>query len=312
MEDAAEDGGWIRVTHVGSLPRRKGASVEEMVAQQLDAGISVVNDGEMERPDYISDVLSRLEGCGRVAGKEGEVIMPMAADMADAPAHARRFTGINGLITLNAASPARSGLICTAKPEYSANGAAQVSAALAPLLAATKANGLPPSSAFWSVPSPGTLALFAANAAFPGDYTAYVSALGDALAGEYEAVAATGVMLQVDAPDLAMGRHTRHAALSDAEFLSTVVAANVTALNRALARVPTAKTRVHVCWGNYPGPHTRDLDAELLWPHLLKLKVRAAVDPSTADCLSKPLLIACHRLSPPWPALFPIINPYDV
>ena len=193
-----EGGVWIKTTHVGSLPRRKGASLEEMVDAQLEAGLTVINDGEMTRADYVTDMLSRIEG---VHG-EGEMVeMPMASDMMDAPQHSRRFSGINGLITLNKASPARSKLVCVEQPRYVAGGAAQCTANIQPLIKAAADRGLPPSSCFWSVPSPGTVALFCKNSYF-SDYTTYVNALADALRPEYEAIASTGVMLQVRCPIL--------------------------------------------------------------------------------------------------------------
>jgi len=261
---------WIKSTHVGSLPRRKGATLDEMVRMQREAGVDVVNDGEMTRADYISDVLSRING---VHTDGAMVDMPMASDMNDAPQHSKRFTGINGLITLNKHSPARSKLACVGPPVYVDNGAELCKANLTPLVTAAAAQGLPPSSCFWSVPSPGTIALFCANQYY-SDYTTYVNALAEALRPEYEAIAATGVMLQVDAPDLAMGRHTRYDSMTDNEFLELIFKTNMLALNKALVNVPTAQTRVHICWGNYPGPHTKDINASLLWPHLVNLKAK--------------------------------------
>ena len=187
------DGEWIKTTHVGSLPRKKGATLEDMIDIQLEAGMQVVNDGEMTRADYISDVLSRISG---VHSEGATVVMPMASDMLDAPLHSRRFTGMNGLITLNKASPAKSKLVCSAFPTYQYPEAANCKAAVQKLVDAAASRGLPASSCFWSVPSPGTIALFCDNQYF-SDYTSYVNALAEAMRHEYEAIASTGVMIQV-------------------------------------------------------------------------------------------------------------------
>ena len=187
------DGEWIQTTHVGSLPRKKGASLEDMIDIQLEVGMQIVNDGEMTRADYISDVLSRISG---VHSEGNTVVMPMASDMLDAPLHSRRFTGMNGLITLNKASPAKSKLVCSAFPTYQIAEVSNCKAGVQKLVDAAASRGLPASSCFWSVPSPGTIALFCDNQYF-SDYTSYVNALAEAMRHEYEAIASTGVMIQV-------------------------------------------------------------------------------------------------------------------
>jgi methionine synthase II (cobalamin-independent) len=138
---------------------------------------------------------------------------------------------------------------------------------LQPFLDGLAEAGVARESAFWSLPSPGTLALFCEDRFFDGDHTKYVTALAQAVKPEYEAIAATGIKIQIDCPDLAMGRHTRYVNLTDAEF-DAVAAANVKALNASLANVPREQVRIHVCWGNYAGPHHLDLSAYSVWPHV--------------------------------------------
>jgi 5-methyltetrahydropteroyltriglutamate--homocysteine methyltransferase len=104
-------------------------------------------------------------------------------------------------------------------------------------------------------------------------FARYVTALAQAVRPEYEAIAATGIQIQIDCPDLAMGRHTRYVDMSDAEF-DAVAAANVTALNASLVNVPASRVRIHVCWGNYAGPHHRDLAAYSVWPHVANIHAK--------------------------------------
>jgi len=269
---------WIRATHVGSLPRPTDGNFDlgRVCEQQLEAGVDVINDGEWTRDNYIADVVSRIEGLrGGDSADKGyknyccvKHTMPLADDMKDVPIYALRFTGGNGLITLNPKRVAVSDLACIGHPRY-AGGKIE---SLEPLLDAFARVGKPLSDGFYSVPSPGTLALFCKDEFFY-DHHAYVEALGDALAHEFEQIAATGLQLQVDCPDLAMGRHTRWADLDDDAFLK-VAEYNVAALNRALRDVAVEQIRVHVCWGNYAGPHHKDIPADLMWPLLSQVRAK--------------------------------------
>jgi 5-methyltetrahydropteroyltriglutamate--homocysteine methyltransferase len=128
---------------------------------------------------------------------------------------------------------------------------------------------------FWTVPSPGIVACAMQNAHY-ASLEAYVDAVADALRVEYEAVAARGHVLQIDAPDLAMERHTLFADRPLDDFLA-FVDHTVAALNRALAAVPPDRVRLHVCWGNYEGPHTDDVDLGPLLPHLARARVGGLV-----------------------------------
>lgn len=260
---------WVRTTHVGSLPR-SAQGMETIVAQQLGLGIDWINDGEWTRENYISDMLSRLTCIGGNSRTEGKCMcnMPCAADMYDAPMFARRFTGGNGLITLNPARVAQADVACTGPILYT--NSESLTACLQPFLDAIGSRDR--ASCFWFVPSPGVLAVFCEDR-FYRDQVLFTMALAEAVRHEYEAVASTGLVLQVDAPDLAMGRHTKHAALSEEEF-KEVIRCNVDAINFALANIDPSMVRVHVCWGNYPGPHHRDLDVRHIWPQLLRLRAR--------------------------------------
>jgi len=259
---------WIRTTHVGSLPRIKNQTLDDVVAAQIAAGIDIINDGEFQRENYISDVVSRIEG---LHVSKHLVAMPSAADMREVSDYSRRFSGVNGLITLNPKAPAKCGLACYSAPRYI--GSSTLKPAIMELVDAAAQKGKGPESVFWSVPSPGTMALFCRNETFES-YQEYVHNLALALKGEYEAIVECGVTIQIDAPGFAMGRHTLHAAMTDDQFVDRILRVNVAALNVALENIPEESIRVHVCWGNYPGPHTHDIGAERIWPHLINLKAR--------------------------------------
>ncbi|CAL1140432.1 unnamed protein product [Cladocopium goreaui] len=268
---------WIRTTHVGSLPRPADGILDlnQVIAQQ--GCLDIINDGEWGRENYIADVINRIsglsggDGAASAAPKDAcctKHAMPVAADMRDVPLYAQRFSGGNGLITLNPKREAVSGLACVAHPKYSPADIPNVKA----FLTAVKAAGKNVSDCFYSVPSPGTMALFCRDLVFH-DHSTYVMALADALSQEYQQIAKHGLLLQVDCPDLGMGRHTRWSDLSEAEFLD-VARCNVAALNRALQEVPVEQVRVHVCWGNYAGPHHQDISAEHVWPLLGEVKAK--------------------------------------
>ena len=283
-QPCAEEGGtlsgdWILTTHVGSLPRATGTELSSaaIIAMQQAAGLHVINDGEWSRENYIGDMLSRIHGVGSNASDFASAMpdclceMPCAADMKAVPTYAQRFTGGNGLITLNPKRIARADVACTRMPRYL--GTTGLKATLKPFLDALTKASIDPAKAFWTVPSPGTLALFCEDRFFAGDHNRYVNSLAEAVRLEYEAIASTGLQLQVDCPDLAMGRHTRYMHLSDEEF-SVVAAANVEALNHALTGIPQSQVRIHVCWGNYAGPHHLDLAAYSIWPHVANVHAK--------------------------------------
>ncbi len=132
--------------------------------------------------------------------------------------------------------------------------------------------GQDPAGTFMSAPSPGTIAIFQPNEYYP-TYEKYLEALTEAMRPEYEAIAAAGITLSVDCPDLGMGRHIRFRDVDDAEFIRNAEM-QVEALNHALRNIPAERTRMHICWGNYEGPHTRDIPLQKVLPTLLKVKPR--------------------------------------
>lgn len=274
----------IKTTHVGSLPRpqemiakilRKQAFAKEdlrrylkrVVEKQLQLGISYINNGEMPRLDYVNATVTRISGFG------GQASAPMPRDLEELPELSGRFGGRNGLITLNPKAPVTLP-VCSGPLAYT--GEASLREEL-DMLAAVYDEVKPsypaaPAALFFTAPSPGTVALFLENRYYP-NYEAYLEALGVVLKKEYEIIRSYGFHLQVDCPDLAMGRHTRFKNLSEAEFLA-IIDTNIHVLNRALTAVDPALCRVHICWGNYPGTHHCDIDLRAVYKPITALKAR--------------------------------------
>lgn len=272
----------IRTTHVGSLPRpvemiakqlKKQEVTDEdlhhyvssLIKRQLALGITSINNGELPRSDYINATVQRI------GGFNSSCTAPMPKDLEELPEYARRFSGRNGLITLNPRAPIELPA-CSGPPSY--QGAATLRQEIDMMLDAY--NSLkskdpdPETELFFTSPSPGTVALFLENQYFP-DYRSYLESLGEQLQKEYEIISSYDLTLQIDCPDLAMGRHTRHKYLEESQFLE-LISMNVEVLNHALARVPPEKCRAHVCWGNYPGTHHCDIELEPLLPVLYRLR----------------------------------------
>jgi hypothetical protein len=151
---------------VGSLPRAargETLGIRDIIRMQKEAGFDVINDGEWSRSDYVSDTLGRIEGFsagGELPSPSHLVDMPMASDMLDVPSHAKRFSELNGLVTLNPNKPVRSSLAFVSAPRYMPGGAELVQAAMKPFLDAVDAEAHPREDCFWTAPSPGTVALF--------------------------------------------------------------------------------------------------------------------------------------------------------
>jgi 5-methyltetrahydropteroyltriglutamate--homocysteine methyltransferase len=251
-------------THTGSLPRpsdlirmmfakeegvpvdsaalgaRVRAAVAEVVRKQVDAGVSIVNDGEMSKPSYATYVKDRLTGFG------GASHPLQYRDLVDFPEMAKRVFGDPGRSRRR--TPACDGPISVRDP-----GAVEIDVDnLQAGSDAAKAEHL-----FLSAASPGVISLFFRNDHYPS-HEAYLFAIAEAMRTEYEAVAQAGFDLQIDCPDLGMGRHIQFADLSLAEF-QKMARLHVEALNHALANVPPERSRLHVCWGNYEGPHHHDV-----------------------------------------------------
>jgi 5-methyltetrahydropteroyltriglutamate--homocysteine methyltransferase len=270
----------ILTTHVGSLPRPEALlaimqdkfagrdydaaaldrtlrdSVRDIVQRQVDVGIDVVSDGEFSKPSYATYVSERLTGFG------GEGARNAAADLLDYRSYAAHLVKIGGVI------PSTYGSCCQGRVAVKDTSGLETD--LANLRAAVDAAR--PTGAFMNAASPGVVAIFQKNEYYPDD-ASYLEAVADALQGEYEAIVEAGFLLQVDSPDLAMGRHLAFAHLSDDEFL-TVIDRNVEALNHALRNVPADRLRMHLCWGNYPGPHHRDIPLAKIAERVLRAKPR--------------------------------------
>ncbi len=272
----------IKTTHVGSLPRPSEMMgkvlrnqeitphdlrryLTEVMSRQISLGISHINNGELPRTDYISSTVNRI------AGFQGTGIAPLPRDLEELPDFSRRFGGRNGLITLNPKAPIKLPS-CTQPLAYT--GEASLREELE--MMAEVFDKLKPSGSdtelFFTSPSPGTVALFMENAYYPS-YEAYVDSIAAVLKQEYDMVAGYGVNLQIDCPDLAMGRHTRFKDLSDEEFLG-IMDANVRALNQALEGVAADRCRAHICWGNYPGTHHCDIDLRKIFPRVMAVNAR--------------------------------------
>jgi 5-methyltetrahydropteroyltriglutamate--homocysteine methyltransferase len=254
----------ILTTHTGSLPRPEEltramfareegvpvdpaalaaqirAAVAQVVRRQVEVGLDVVDDGEYSKPSYATYVKDRLAGFG------GASHPLQYRDLVDFPGMARRVFGDPGRARRR--TPACTGTIGVRDPDA-------VGADIASVQAAAKAAGA--REVFLTAASPGVISLFFRNDHYPS-HEAYLAAIADAMKHEYEAVARAGLVLQVDCPDLAMGRHIQFADLSVEQFRK-MARLHLEALDHALARVPPEQARLHLCWGNYEGPHHHDV-----------------------------------------------------
>ena len=223
-----------------ALAARIRSAVADVVRKQVELGIDIVNDGEMSKPSYATYVKDRLAGFGGTGNTF------VYQDLVDFPNLAKRVFGDPGRSRRK--TPACNAAISV----QDANAAkADVQNLNAALVAAKGTH------AFMSAASPGLISLFFRNDHYPNE-DAYLFAIAEAMRPEYETVAAAGIVLQIDCPDLAMGRHIQHAALDLPEFRKRA-AMHVEALNHALANIPPEQLRMHLCWGNYEGPHHCDV-----------------------------------------------------
>jgi 5-methyltetrahydropteroyltriglutamate--homocysteine methyltransferase len=255
----------IPSTHTGSLPRpddliktmwalgdgvpvdqmqleaRFHQAIDEIVGKQIAAGISVINDGEMTKPSYATYVKDRLSGFN------GESVRNYHfQDLVDFPRSAEAVNENPGRQKRNA--PACTGPITVTDTRSAIRDMEWLSAA-------AKKQGH--RDIFTSAASPGVISIFFANQHY-ATQEEYVFAIAEAMRHEYEAIANAGAVVQLDCPDLAMGRHSAYASLSTEEFRKTI-ALNVAALNHAVRNIPEEQLRMHLCWGNYPGPHNHDV-----------------------------------------------------
>jgi 5-methyltetrahydropteroyltriglutamate--homocysteine methyltransferase len=246
----------------GELARAADAAAEEVVAHQLDLGLDVVNDGEMGRESFFTYVRHRMTGFS------GESSRPAMADLLRYPGYVELFLhgpGGRESVTLMRAPKA------TAEVRYLASDA--IDAECARLRRLLDPHEGRYADAFVSSPSPGIVAAAMENAHYD-DLESYVRAVAGALRTEYRAVTKAGFLLQIDAPDLALERHTLFQDKPVSEFLAFVRIV-IDAIDGALDGIPRERVRLHVCWGNYEAPHDLDVPLETIWPELSRLRVGA-------------------------------------
>jgi len=261
----------FKTTHTGSLPRpddllrlifarEGGEAVDEgelagaiddatadVLARQVQAGISIIGDGEMSKPSYATYIKHRLTGF------DGEAGSYEFQDLEEYPGAKAKVFG-------DAGRARRSAPACTSSVAVRDMEAPRIDAARLKRLAKG-------GDTFMSAASPGVTALFFPNQYYQSDEE-YVFALAEVLRHEYETIAGEGITLQLDCPDMAMGRHVQFTQLTLADFRKKL-AMNVEALNHALRNIPAEQLRMHLCWGNYPGPHHCDVPladiADIVW-----------------------------------------------
>ncbi|MGH6989095.1 MAG: cobalamin-independent methionine synthase II family protein [Stellaceae bacterium] len=251
-------------THAGSLPRPEEltrimfakaegvpvdaaalaehvrSAVAEIVGKQVTAGIDIVNDGEMSKPSYATYVKDRLTGFG------GTTKRPVYQDLIGFPGMEKRVFNDPGRARRSA--PGCNGPVASRDTIAVESDIANLKHAI---------SGKDVAGAFMTAASPGVISLFFGNDYYPS-HEAYLFAIADAMHAEYKAIVEAGFILQLDCPDLAMGRHIQFADLDLTDFRK-MAEMHIAALNHAVADLPPARMRVHLCWGNYDGPHHRDV-----------------------------------------------------
>ena len=269
----------ILSTHVGSLPRSQDVvdqifarerkepydssvfdsvmtdHVDMLVRRQKEAGIDIVSDGETSKISYATYVKDRYTGF------DGDSPRNAPADLKLYPSFLERLANDGG-------TPKYARPMCVG--EVKSKGQGELEKDIANLKAAMASHGV--ERGFMNAASPGVISLFLQN-----DYyktrDAYLAALADAMKAEYETIVASGLDLQLDCPDLALSRHMLFTDLSDDKFVK-VAQSHVEALNHALSDVPKEKVRVHICWGNYEGPHVCDIDMAKMFDTLMSTDAR--------------------------------------
>jgi 5-methyltetrahydropteroyltriglutamate--homocysteine methyltransferase len=268
----------IATTHVGSLPRGpeltplllardKGepydavafdtavqAAVDAVVAAQIDAGVTVVSDGELGKVGYSTYMIERLSGFG------GHTDRHPALDLAPLPDLRAKLAHIMGAQEFTRASCIAPVRLVTLQPLH--DDIRRFRGALDRHGKGTRA--------FMNAASPGLITAFQKNAYYPS-HEAYLADLVAAMQPEYEAIVTAGFELQLDCPDLAMSRHTGYQEMDEPTFLKTI-AANVDALNAATANIAPDRMRMHICWGNYEGPHDHDIPLERIIDIVLRAR----------------------------------------
>jgi 5-methyltetrahydropteroyltriglutamate--homocysteine methyltransferase len=270
----------IITTHVGSLPRNQTVvdllfkreqaepydqiefdrameqAVAQTVSKQVDIGVDIVSDGETSKIGYATYIKDRLTGF------EGDNPRQIALDLQDYPDFRARMAVFAGKQTFKRQS-------CVGSIKFI--GHSDIEKDLARFRAAL--SKYPAVEAFINAASPGVISAFQPNKYYP-THAAYVEAIGEAMQVEYETIVNAGFVLQLDCPDLAMARHTGFQNLTEPEFLKRA-AHQVEVMNHALRNIPETSLRMHVCWGNYEGPHDYDIPLEKVIGIILKAKPAA-------------------------------------
>lgn len=267
----------IPVTHVGSLPRTQEvvdfifareneepfdqtafdlcmtSAVSVTVKRQIDAGVDIVSDGETSKISYATYVKDRYTGFSGDSER-------------NAPADLKLFPGFLKRLADEGGTPQYARPMCTG--EVVSKGQGELEKDISNLQAAMAQHGA--TGGFMNAASPGVISLFLQNSYYK-TREQYLAALADVMKTEYETIVAAGLTLQLDCPDLALSRHMLFSDLSDAEFLK-IANSHVEALNHALRDIDPAKVRVHICWGNYEGPHVCDVDMATVFPVLMNAR----------------------------------------
>ncbi|MBO6755649.1 MAG: cobalamin-independent methionine synthase II family protein [Roseibium sp.] len=269
----------IAVTHVGSLPRTQEVvdfifarehqdpydppdfdaamtrAVSQTVKRQVDAGVTIVSDGETSKISYATYVKDRYTGFSGDAPR-------------NAPADLKLFPSFLKRLAESGGTPKYARPMCTG--EVRSKGQGELQKDIANLKAAMAEHNV--TRGFMNAASPGVISLFLQNDHYPSR-EAYLAALADAMKAEYETIVAAGLDLQLDCPDLALSRHMLFSELSDDDFIK-IAAAHVEALNHALEDIDPARVRVHICWGNYEGPHVCDISMDKVFSTLMATRAR--------------------------------------
>jgi len=269
----------IKTTHAGSLPRTREVvdfifarergepydvaafdaamtrAASNTVAKQKAAGIDIVSDGETSKISYATYVKDRYTGFSGDSPR-------------NAPADLRMFPSFLKRLADDGRTPEYARPMCTGKVRSKGQG--ELEKDVANLKAAMAEHGV--ERGFMNSASPGVISLFLQNDFYP-TRDAYLAALADAMKAEYETIVASGLDLQLDCPDLALSRHMLFSDISDEAFLK-IAASHVEALNHALSDVPEDKVRIHICWGNYEGPHVCDISMDTVFTTLMSAKAR--------------------------------------
>ena len=223
-----------------ALERRIAQAVAEVVRKQADAGVDIINDGEMSKPSYATYIKDRLSGFG---GADNSFVYQ---DLVGFPGLAKRVFGDPGRSRRR--TPTCNAAVQVRDPQAAQTDVAHLRAALASVQAA---------DGFLTAASPGVVSLFFRNEHYPTE-EAYLFAIAEAMRQEYETITGAGLVLQIDCPDLGMGRHIQHADLSLPEWRKKAQL-HVEALNHAVRNIAPEQMRMHLCWGNYEGPHHCDV-----------------------------------------------------